>query len=321
MNVRHLESFVHIVKHHGFNRASAHLHIAQSALSRQIHQLERELGVELFVRSGRGVQMTHAGELLAKRAESLLRQFRQTREELMAESRSPRGELAIGIPPSLEQTLAVPLLRQFRKLYPLVFVSTWDGTSNQLREWVLSGKLDLALLGIIEPESVLDETVLSRDSVYVVGSKSAGLQGSSPVELQSLVDLPLLATSRPNGMRLLIDHAAARKHLRMNVVMEVNSVALLIDLLIDGAGFSVLPQSAVEPYLRSGQLCGARINDLSLTWICASSRERPLSAAARHMRTLLKTLAAGLVRRELIAPELSMKAGGRIAAGSQAKAM
>lgn len=296
MDVRQLEYFVRIANSGGFNRASAQLRVAQSALSRQVRQLEEELGVALFVRNGRGVQLTPAGELMLERAEFLLRQFRQTREEVAAQADQPRGELALGMPPSLRTMIAGPLLAEFRLLYPAVFISAWESTSMVVRDLVLAGKVDLAVFGTVDSEPILETQPLFRDDMFVVGSPSSEL--GATIDLPRLSELPLILTSGPNSLRLLVENAAARRNLRLKVAMEANSVPLMIDLVRSGVGHAVLPYSALRQLVEEGQIAAARVRNLSYAWIIANSRERPLSAAARRMREMLRVRAVRLIEKE-----------------------
>lgn len=296
MDVRQLEYFVQVATLRGFNRASAHLRVAQSALSRQIRDLEAELGVALFVRDRRGVQLTPAGRLMLERAEFLLRQFRQTRDELVAQASLPRGELSLGMPPSLRTMVVVPLLREFRAQYPAVFVNTWIATSMVLRDLVLTGKADLAVFGVIEPEPVLETQPLIRDDMFVVAPPSQGFDAQATIDLPALAELPLILTSRPNSLRLLVEDAVERRRLRLNVVMEANSVPLIVDLIREGGGYSVLPYSAVHALIEAGAVSAAKVRNLSYAWVIANSRERPLSAAGLRMRDMVRSIAVERIR-------------------------
>lgn len=289
LSMRHLEIFQQVTHHGGFNRAAAHLHIAQSALSRHVQQLEADLGVALFERSGRGVQLTPAGEILSLRVDSLLRQFRQTRDELIAKADIPRGELAIGLPPSM-QDVGSRLLAEYHKAHPDVALTVQISTSIELREWLLSGHVDVAVFGILEPETVLESYPFQRDQVYAMGAAGSLLTGQQ-IDIKSLSDLPLILTSPPNSMRLLVDHAAQRLNLSLDVIMNVNSIPLLIDLVRDGLGYTVLPSSAIRGPMKSGQFVSSPIKHMSYSWAVSNSRERPLSAAGRRFRTMVMDLA------------------------------
>ena len=277
MDLRQLEVFIEIAASGGFNRAAVRLNIAQSALSRRVMQLEHELGVELLARSGRGVHLTPAGRLLYERSQGLLRQFKQVREEVTEEAQSARGELALGLPPSLSGPISVPLLSELNRQFPKLFVRTWVATSVQLRDMLIHGKVDLAVYGALEPESILRSQLLFRDPMYLVSY----VHEPRPVHMSwnQIGALPLVLTSEPNSVRRLTDDAAHRKGVKLNVVMEVNDVPLLIGLVKNGLGHTLLPQSAILEHVRDKSVVASRINGMTYNWIVASSKERPLTAA------------------------------------------
>lgn len=285
LNMRHLEIFQQVAHHGGFNRAAAHLHVAQSALSRHVQQLESDLGVTLFERSGRGVQLTPAGQILAQRVEALLRQFRQTRDLLVAEADVPKGELAIGLPPSM-QAFGARMIDSFTRAHPDVRIAVRMSTSIELREWLLSGDLDIAIFGVLEPETVLESNPFQRDQVYAIGAAGSGLT-SGEITMRDFAKLPLILTSRPNSMRLLVDQAAQRLGLPLEVVMNIDSIPLTFDLVSRGLGYTALPASAIENLPSRERYIFAPIRQMSYSWTITNSRERPLSAAGRRFRSLV----------------------------------
>lgn len=293
MDIQQLESFMQIAHHRGFNRASAHLNIAQSALSRQIKLLENELGVELFVRNARGVHLTPAGDLLLSRATAILRQVRQTREELMVQSEMPRGEVCIGLPPSLEEVVGVPLLTRFLESYPEVQLTSRTGVSIELREWVLSGEVDLAIYGILQPETILEAQPFFRDRVVVAGPPDWDWGEADELSIRDIVDLPLILTPRPNSLRLLVDHAADRAQIKMNVTMQLQSIPLTLAMLHRGHGFSVVPSTIAHQPIAMGMISARPLRYLSYNWIIAHSRERPLSIASMRLIDMVHEIGMG----------------------------
>ncbi len=293
MDFTSLEMFVEVATAGGFNRAASKLHIAQSAISRRIARLEHDLGAQLLVRTKRGVRLTPAGALLLERSRALLRHYRQVQSEMLAEASEPRGELAIGLPPSLNRHSAV-LLRALRELYPLLFVRTWVATSVDLRTMLLAGKLDLAVYATSEEDRLLTTQPLFSEALRLVGPPG-GVDGSHG-SWDAIAGLPLILTSRPNSLRLLVDAAAARHHCRLSVVMEVNDVYLLTDLAEQGAGFTILPSSAVgEP--RAGRVSSVELPPAALSWVVAHSGEKPLSVAAERAISLIRETFAAAARR------------------------
>lgn len=288
MDLRQIEVFVEIARSGGFNRAAARLHIAQSALSRRVKQLERELGTVLFARHGRGVRLTPAGTLLVERAEDILRRLRQVRDEVSAEANVARGELALGLPPSLA-AFGTRLLLDLRASAPQLHVRTWVATSVVLRDMLLNNRVDIAIFGVVEPEPILHTEALFRDRMDLVGPPGA-LCGEATSWAQ-ISALPLALTSLPNSVRQVIEAAAQRSGRRLNVVTEINDVPLLLGLVKAGAVYTVLPRSASEFAVRSGDVGVSPIEGLAFEWVVAFSKEQPLTAGGRQALALILELA------------------------------
>lgn len=292
MDPRQLEYFVQIANLGGFHRAADQLHIAQSALSRRVRLLEEELGVQLFERIGRGVRLTAAGELLRDKAQGVLRHMREVRDEVRAQSTVPQGELNIGMPPSLQSLLTVPLLERMRSLFPDVFMRTWVATSVELRDMLENGRIDLAVVGILDSEVGPKYAKLFADDMYLVGWKGAPGTKERSATWARIARLPLILTSRPNSVRLLVDAAAANQGHRLNVVIEANYVPVIIDLIIDRCGYTLLPWSAVSNLVRSRKLSAAKVTGLAYIWVIATSKNKPLSIAGERAREILLEIAS-----------------------------
>lgn len=291
MDLRQLRYFLEVADQGGFNRAASHLHVAQSALSRQVRELEAELNTALFVRTATGVQLTAAGKLTRARAEALLSNVRSLREEVMAEANVIRGEVRLGMPPSLERPVTIPLIERLRRSYPGVFVKSWVATSVTLRDMVLSGEMDMAVIGILEAEPILSSQSLFADDMYLIGPRGSLDGEAASVGWERVGLRPLMLTSRPNSFRLLVDRAAARANCRLNVVMEVNYVPVLMELVRDGIGFTLLPGSALKGY-EPRDFATRKVTDLAYEWVLVAPKQTELSAASRATRELLlKTVA------------------------------
>lgn len=291
MNLRQLSYFLQIAELRSFTRAASVLHVAQPSLSRQIQTLEHELGVLLFVRSDKGVKLTDAGVALQERASAVLQQVRQIRDEIGLQSKAPKGELSFGLPPSLFDLLTVPLVCEFRRRYPDVQMRVTEGVSAEMHELVLTGKLDTAVVSDSEPLGLLRNWLLLREQLYLVGPTDATLGSQKELPISALADRPLILTSRPNAMRLIVERALAESGHRVDPVVEANSSRLLCELVTHGGGFTVLPFSAVYEALRAGRLAVAPVANLSVTWTLITSRERSLSLAGRKLRELISEIA------------------------------
>lgn len=295
MNLRQLAYFVRIAELQSFTRAATVLHVAQPSLSRQIQLLEHELGVLLFVRSDKGVQLTEAGLALQERAQAVLQQVRQLRDEVGQHASAPRGELGFGMPPSLFDLLTVPLIGAYRERYPDVRLFVTEGISALLHEAVLTGRLDTAVVSDAEPLGGLRSQRLLREQLYLVGPPEAGFAVDAPLPVEALAERPLLLTGRPNAMRLIVERALAEAGHGLTTTVEANSARLLSELVARGAGFTVLPFSAVAEGVRAGRLAIAPVEGLSVTWALVTAPERSVTLVGRKLVELISEVASGQV--------------------------
>src|SRR5258708_18014109 len=127
MDLKQLDYFRHVAELGSFTRAASFLSVVQPALSRQVRQLEVELGQNLFERNGRGVVLTDAGARLLEHARGILTQVGRARQELEEQRNGDSGHFALGLPPSLGRSITVPLLKAFGQFLPHVRRATAEG--------------------------------------------------------------------------------------------------------------------------------------------------------------------------------------------------
>ena len=244
MDLKQLNYFVHVAELRSFTKASEVLDIAQPALSRQIRLLEVELRQNLLSRNGRGVTTTEAGKLLLEHARGILHQVDRTMEDLGRVRGALAGRVAVGLPPSASRMLAVPLTREFRKQLPNATLSISEGLSISMQEWLLTGRLDIALLYNPSMTSGLDIFPLTQEELYFVSCKQTNDQPSS-IRLADIAALPLVIPNRPNAMRMLVESQMASIGCKPNISLEIDGVSAILDLVLDGAGHAILPKYAV----------------------------------------------------------------------------
>ncbi|PCI34226.1 MAG: hypothetical protein COB54_00050 [Alphaproteobacteria bacterium] len=287
MDIKQLKYFLDVAEAKSFTRAAARIRIAQPALSRQIRQLEDELGVPLLIRHGKGVQLTDSGALLKKRAEILVRQVDNIKEEVSAQNAEPKGEVTLGLPPSLGAMLSAPLIEKITQRYPKIFLRVSVGTSEALRESVSTGKLDIGVLLSTEPTGPLLCEPLLTEPMYMVGHTSKWPDIPSPIQPDAISKAPLIITSLPHGIRLLIEDYMASHHLEPHVKLEVNNISLMLELTRRGIGFTILPRCALYDVRRSDRLRAERIDGLEISWMATTFKERYQPLAAKKVMALL----------------------------------
>jgi LysR family transcriptional regulator, nitrogen assimilation regulatory protein len=252
MDLRELRSFIYIARLRSFSRAAAELHIAQPALSRQIRKLEEELGATLLERHPRGVELTEAGHIVLKRAELLVNNVRQIRDEVQSATRALSGQIAVAVPPAAGSIILPPLLRRFRQDYPNVSVHIQEGVSSTLHNWIQQGRVDVAIMHNPPAMQTIRIESLLHEAMYVV--ERSGAAGRSGYQVQDLAGLPLLLPAYPHFTRLLVEQVAAEHGFCPEVVMEVDGTALTGDLIAAGFGYGVATYAAIHRRLVRGEL-------------------------------------------------------------------
>ena len=248
MDLKQLEYFVRVAELGSFTRASIALDIAQPALSRQVRLLEVELRQNLLVRNGRGAAPTEAGKLLLEHARGILHQVERAREELGRVRGALAGRVAIGLPPSLARVLTVPLTRAFRQQMPDAQLSISEGLSVTMQEWLVNGRLDIAVLYNAQPATGIEATPLVDEDLMLVQPRPPGLPEDPPpppITLQEVARLPLVIPSRPNAIRMHVEAEMAAIGCRPTIALEIDGVSAILDLVADGAGHAILSRNAV----------------------------------------------------------------------------
>ena len=246
MNLNQLETFVHVAEHGSFSKAALVLDVAQPALSRQVRALEVELREPLFLRHGRGVQLTETGRRLLEHCHGILHLVSQVKVDLAAQRDEPVGQIAIALPPTLARHHTLPLIRAFRKDMPKARLAIIEGFSTHITEWLTSGRIDLGLVYNPEPSPALDIRPLREERICLVSPVREAPTGAVP--LHELSKYPLVMPERGHSFRKLMESAAAMRGVQLNVAWEVSSVPAILDLVSAGIGHAALAEDAIRPF-------------------------------------------------------------------------
>ena len=190
MELRQLRYFVHVVEAGSVRAAASRVHVAQSALSRHVLALERELGVRLFERHARGINLTPSGSLLRGRTRDILQDIEQLKNEVMARASLPGGEAVIGTTSTTSRILYGPLAERFARDYPNVKLRFIEGVPYLLLEGLDTGNIDLAVMVDPEPRASLVLEPLVTEQEYVIGARGSIAMPDGPCEVAALSQMP-----------------------------------------------------------------------------------------------------------------------------------
>lgn len=243
MELRHLRYFLAVGEALNFTRAAARLRIAQPALSRQIHDLEDELGVNLLRRSSRGVMLTAEGKLFLEEVRALLNQAEESVARVRAVARGEYGELHIGYAPLPATAILPPALAAFQKAVPRVKVLLHDLSSDELIAGLRNGTLELAIM--VEPSG--EQTAGIAFELLRTQPLCVAMTGAHPfarlksITLEKLAAEPLVGFRRkdyPEYHRIL-ERIFAPIHVKPHVAVECDSASSLITEVESGRGVAL----------------------------------------------------------------------------------
>lgn len=297
MELKQLRSFVMVSEAGSLLKASARLHVAQPALGQQIAALEHELGAQLFERSSRGMALTAAGSVFLEHARVVLADAERARLAVRESVDVPQGEVALGMPTTAALVATLPILRACRERLPRVRLKLVEGYSGFVKEWLQSGRLDLALLYGEAPEAGLVKRALLDDRLVLV---SAATDARMPrkLSLRALAQWPLVLPGREHGLRRLIDEACAPLGVLLDIVAEIESLGSVKRATEAGIGSTILPAGAVAQDVAEGRLRTTVIDSPAMTRrvVHAMSVTRPQTVAAAAVNALVVEVLRDMTR-------------------------
>lgn len=299
MEFRQLKYFVGIVEAGSVSHAAQCLFVAQSALSKQISDLEQELGVQLLVRGRGGVQMTESGKVFHEYAKGILKQIDDARTAVRAPD-AIVGSVIVGVPQSISAALALPLLQAARERLPQVSLHLNEELTGNLLDQVRQGRVDMTLFTSNVPSAdFFFERVAEEDFYWIHGANQPAPQADAGVTLEAIAGHPLIMSTAQHNhcMRAIIEQAFSEQGVPMPLLAaEINSVQILKHAVQAGIATTILPLALVAREVAASELIAHPIRCDTMRrvlGICVS-REMPLTHAKRAVRELV-----GSVMRDL----------------------
>lgn len=265
MNLTQLRYFVAAAELENLSLAAARLHVAQSAVSRQIRLLEDELGVLLLERVGRGVVITEAGRTLLERSRHLFEEVNQIRTEVVDRAQTPSGTLRIGANPSFGHMLFPRVAERCWSAHPNIRLHLVTDLTMPIQDWVRRGALDFAIISFPERDTDFISTPLTRESIYLISAPSIDPGLGPECTMKAVAGLPLLLPGLPNRERLGYERLAAAKGYSLTCGIESDSLSVLKRLAQRGLGHLMLPYVAIaedtmEPFWKTSRVTGLNVD-------------------------------------------------------------
>ncbi|MFE9996571.1 LysR family transcriptional regulator [Streptomyces avermitilis] len=249
MDLQQMRYVVAVAETRNFTRAAERCSVVQSSLSHRIAGLERELGVKLFARSSRRVELTSAGAAFLVGARECLAAADRAVADAAAATGVVRGRLAVGVIVTTAAVDVPELLQRYRAQHPDVHVLLRSGRSDELVAAIRNGELDIAFLGLPEGERPpgVETVVLDHDEHVLVVPAGHRLAGVSQVTLREIAEETYVDFVAGTPARAQSDQAFAAAGLVRDVAYEAGVVELITRLITRGLGIALLPSAFIRP--------------------------------------------------------------------------
>jgi DNA-binding transcriptional LysR family regulator len=247
MDSNRLRHFVAVVDHGGFTAAAHAVYVSQPALSLAVKELEAELGVALFTRTGRRVQLTSAGKALLEPARQVLRDLETGQAAVDAVAGLRAGNMTMASLPTLAADPVAPLVGAFRRRYPGVRIdlAAPDGTS-ELFDLVVSGTCELGVTDARDIPEALESHPLGRQSLVLILPPGSDHVEGAEIDLATLRGTPFVVTPRGTSTFRLLEEGFAAVQASPAVAVVTAQRDAIVPLVIAGAGAALVPESVAR---------------------------------------------------------------------------
>lgn len=271
MELRHLRYFVSVAEESNVRRAAARLHIAQPALSRQIQQLESEVGTELFRREKKRIFLSSAGALFLPEARRTLAAAQQAVTVARAGERGDLGDLSIGFVESAAFGILPGVVKRFRQQFPSVHLALWELVTNDQLRALHENRLDVGFLRTpIDDRSICTRTIV-REPLMAALPLSHPLAKGTRIRLSQLAGEPFILFPRALGPNFFdqIVGICRRAGFAPKIAQEAIQMGTIVSLVAIGLGVALVPAS-LKNLRRNGvvykRLTSPSAVELSMAW-------------------------------------------------------
>ena len=270
MELRQLEYFAAVAEEANFTRAAARVHISQSGVSAQVRALEKELGAELFDRSGRTARITEAGREALPYAQAALDAVAGLKQTVDQVQGLVRGHLTIGMITGCEVQPLFAALAEFHRAHPAIELELAEEGSNRLVAGVRASIYDIALVGLAGdvPEHLHSHVIVS-EGLTALALPDSELAARDEVTVEELTAYPLVTLPEGTGIRAVFDEAFLSQGFIPNLALAASAPGAVASLASRGLGIAVLSESmaANYPELKAIPITGVEIPALlALVW-------------------------------------------------------
>lgn len=284
VDIRQIEYFTEVAKHLSFTKAASTLHVSQPSISKAIQNLEAELGVPLFYRSSKQLELTDAGKAVLANAQHVLAAFKNLRSELTDLMELKKGEIRIGIPPIVGVEFFSKLISLYKEKYPYIEIKLTEVGTKKIRRGVEEGELDIGLIcNLCDPNDQLESISILKDPLMLIVHRDHPLAALPSVEMSRLEKEDFIIYRKDFTLYDRIIEECSKNGFYPTIACESSQKDLIVEMVAAKVGIALLPKKICEK-LQNEKIVSIPFKhenlflELGLTW----KKNKYLSFAVRE---------------------------------------
>lgn len=288
MDIRQIEYFAEVAKHLSFTKAASTLHVSQPSISKAIQNLEAELGVPLFYRSSKQLELTDAGQAVLVNAQRVLEAFKNMRSELTDLMELKKGQIRIGIPPIVGSEFFSKLVSQYKEKHPYIEILLTEVGSKMIRQGVEAGELDIGLIcNLFVVNENLDTISILKDPLMLIVPEDHLLVKQKTTTIKALEKETFIIYRKDFTLYDRIIEECSRNGFFPSIACETSQKDLIIEMVAAKLGVALLPKKICDK-IQNDKIVAIPFEDekihleLGITW----KKNKYLSYAVREFITM-----------------------------------
>lgn len=291
MDIRHLQYFLEVARCKSFTKASEILHITQPTISKMIRNIEEELGVELFDRSGRRVELTDAGEVIFAQAKHIVTSFQSLSSELDDLRNLKRGHIRIGLPPMAGSSFFPKVIGKFREQYPEISMELVEVGAKKVESEVESGVLDIGVAMLPTKSDIYHSFTFVKGRLMLVVHPTNPLAAKKEVRLAELAQESFVLFREDFALHDRVPEECVRAGFKPHVVCESSQWDFISEMVAANLGIALLPETICSELDRK-RVCILPLIEPVIPWHLAIiwRKDRYVSYATQEWINFTRTL-------------------------------
>ena len=269
MDIRNLECFIEVARYKNFSKAAEMMYLSQPSISRAIKELETQFGVTLFYRDTRFVELTDAGELILKQAQTIVSSFQNITAQLGGLKRMETGKIYIGVPPITAVTAFSYLLDSFKNEYPNIHIHIDELGPKKIEKSIQDGLLDIGIFSPAENNELYEKLWFEQDTFDVIMHPTNKLSQFDAIDYPHLINEEFILYSKDYYLHDSIISGCKQAGFTPKIVLKTLQREWMTQMVADNRGIAMLPSKICK-----------NLNAKVIT-------SRPFSAAQLHLRLAL----------------------------------